>query len=76
MNAVPGDRTHAELLAVYMDAVLRGRRGSESLDEARVDELLHNCVELFRYLAVRRHHICNPVPAIIVFCMPPFLRAG
>lgn len=67
MNTIPGDRTHAELLAVYMDAVLRGRRGSESLDEARVDELLHNCVELFRYLAVRDSCMPDMVVVIGVF---------
>lgn len=52
LNIVPGDRSHAELLATYVDAVLRGKHGNESLDEARIEALLQLSIELFRHVMV------------------------
>lgn len=41
---------HAEILAAYLDNVLKGKRGAEKLDEARMETCTSNALELVRYL--------------------------
>jgi cullin 1 len=55
------DGDHAEILATYVDNVLKGRMGTDKLTEAQIEVALTSIVALLRYLADKdlfREHYC------------------
>jgi hypothetical protein len=45
------DTDHAEMLAIHLDTILRGRMGT--LSELEIEELIKACMQLLRFMVVR-----------------------
>jgi hypothetical protein len=53
LNTTEFPHNHAEILATYVDGVLRGRKGATSLTEAQIEDAVEHLVQVFMFLAVR-----------------------
>jgi hypothetical protein len=54
------DTDHAEMLAIHLDTILRGRMGT--LSELETEELIKTCMQLLRYMVVRGGAFSPPPP--------------
>jgi hypothetical protein len=46
------DTDHAEMLAIHLDTILRGRMGT--LSELEIEDFIKTCMQLLRYMVVCR----------------------
>jgi hypothetical protein len=53
-SVLNSDRDHAEMIATFVDSALRGRIGTDKVDEAQIEAAVTGVLGLLRYLAVRR----------------------
>ena len=53
LNTTEFPHNHAEILATYVDGVLRGRKGATSLTDAQIEDAVEHLVQVFMFLAVR-----------------------
>ena len=51
-NVLNSDKDHPEILATYIDCVMKARLGTDKLTEGQVDSYAAAAVEILRYLAV------------------------
>ncbi len=78
LNCHEFEPSHPEILATFMDGLLRGRKGPASLTESQVEDALEGAVQLFELLAVRTCVLVAPPAAFavgssavcVVFCDP------
>jgi hypothetical protein len=59
LNSTEYPHAHPEILATYLDAALRGRKGTTSLTEAQIEDAVERVVQVFPMLAVSvRGSVC------------------
>ena len=51
-NVLNSDKDHPEILATYIDSVMKVRLGTDKLTDDQVESYAGSAVEILRYLAV------------------------
>ena len=52
LNAKDSEHSHAEILATFVDGLLRGKKGAVSLSESQIDDFVQDTMKLFELLTV------------------------
>ncbi len=66
-SVLNSDKDHAEIIATYVDSVLKGRIGKDKLAESDMDTALAGVLNLLQYMAVRwvaTARLTGPMPSI------------